>query len=84
MSSTTPAAPHDVAARPGGQLLPREDPDIAAAVADTLQQQGVEIRLGARATDVRRASGHGDVVVTLADGDERRAQELLVATDDRR
>jgi len=76
------------------QILPREDPDVAAEVADVLTAQGVELRLGARASAVRReggdgsrrdgggrrADGRGDVVVTLEDGSEVRAEELLVAT----
>lgn len=61
-------------------LLPREDPDVAGQVADVLTGQGVDVRLGARANSVRREGGYGDVVVTLADGSEVRAQELLVAT----
>ena len=64
----------------GEQLLPREDPDIAGALADILTDQGVDVRLGARAGAVRREPANGDVVVTLADGSEVRAQELLVAT----
>ncbi|MEV0695723.1 FAD-dependent oxidoreductase [Streptomyces sp. NPDC050388] len=62
------------------QLLPREDPDVAGQVADILTDQGVDVHLGARASAVRREPGHGDVVVTLADGSSVRAQELLVAT----
>jgi len=64
----------------GEQLLPREDLDIAGALADILTDQGVDVRLGARAGAVRREPANGDVVVTLADGSEVRAQELLVAT----
>ncbi|GAB2451063.1 dihydrolipoyl dehydrogenase family protein [Streptomyces incanus] len=64
----------------GDQLLPREDPDVAGQVADILTDQGVDVRLGARANAVRREPGHGEVVVTLADGSDVRAQELLVAT----
>ncbi|GAA4288246.1 dihydrolipoyl dehydrogenase family protein [Georgenia daeguensis] len=60
------------------QILPREDPDVAADVADALTAQGVELRLGARARAVRR--GAGSVVVTLEDGSEVQAEELLVAT----
>ena len=63
-----------------GQLLPREDPDVAGQVAQILTDQGVDVRLGARARAMRRQSGHGDVVVTLNDGHEVRGQELLVAT----
>ncbi len=64
----------------GDQLLPREDPDIGAAVAEIFANQGVEVCLGARAASVRRAPGHGDVTVTLEDGEQHSAQELLVAT----
>lgn len=41
----------------GDHLLPREDPDIAAAVADVLTRQGVDACLGARAAGVRRQAG---------------------------
>jgi pyruvate/2-oxoglutarate dehydrogenase complex dihydrolipoamide dehydrogenase (E3) component len=63
-----------------GQLVPREDPDVADEVAKILSGHGVDLRLGIRAQAVRRESGHGDVVVTLADGSEVWGQELLVAT----
>lgn len=64
----------------GGQLLAREDPDVAEQVAEVLADQGVDVRLGARAVAVRREPGRGYVVVTLADGSEVRGAELLVAT----
>lgn len=64
----------------GAQLLPREDPDIAAAVADVLTAHGVDVRLDARAGGVRREAGDGRVVVSLADGTEVQGEELLVAT----
>lgn len=60
-----------------GQLLPREDPDVASAVADLLRSQGVDVRLRAEATSARREDG--GVVLTLADGTELRADDLLVA-----
>jgi pyruvate/2-oxoglutarate dehydrogenase complex dihydrolipoamide dehydrogenase (E3) component len=63
-----------------GQVLPREDPDVGAAVGDILIGQGVDVRLGANAEAVRREVEHGAVVATLADGAEIRGQELLVAT----
>ena len=62
------------------QVLPREDPDVAAEVANILTDQGIDVRLGARAHAVRREPGHGDAVVALEDGSEVRGQELLVAT----
>jgi pyruvate/2-oxoglutarate dehydrogenase complex dihydrolipoamide dehydrogenase (E3) component len=61
------------------QLLPREDPDVAAEVADILADQGIELRLGARATAVHRDPG-GEIVVNLADGSQVGGEELLVAT----
>lgn len=62
----------------GPQLLPREDPDVAEEVAELLSDQGVDVRLSARAAAVRREGG--DAVVTLEDGTEVRGEELLVAT----
>ena len=61
------------------QLLPREDPDVAAEVAEILVDQGVEVRLNARATAVRR-NGNGEVTVILEDGTQVVGDELLVAT----
>jgi pyruvate/2-oxoglutarate dehydrogenase complex dihydrolipoamide dehydrogenase (E3) component len=61
------------------QLLHREDPDIAAEVAEILTDQGVEVRLNARATAVRR-NGDGEVLVILEDGSEVDGDDLLVAT----
>jgi probable pyridine nucleotide-disulfide oxidoreductase len=63
-----------------GQLLPREDSDVAGEVAQILTIHGVDVRLGVRAVAVRREPANGDVVVTLADGSELRGEELLVAT----
>jgi probable pyridine nucleotide-disulfide oxidoreductase len=61
------------------QLLHREDPDIAAEVAEILTDQGIEVRLNARATAVRR-NGDGEVLVILEDGSEVDGDDLLVAT----
>ncbi len=64
----------------GGQLLPREDADVAGAVADCLAAQGVRVRLGVRVTGVRRQPGRGEVVISAEDGTEEAGQELLLAT----
>jgi pyruvate/2-oxoglutarate dehydrogenase complex dihydrolipoamide dehydrogenase (E3) component len=40
-----------------GQLLAREDPDVAEAVAAVLKEDGIDIVLGARAERVARAGG---------------------------
>lgn len=61
-----------------GQLLPREDPDVAADVAAVLRDQGVDVRLSVRAVGVRReAEG---VIVVLSDGTQARGGDLLLAT----
>jgi probable pyridine nucleotide-disulfide oxidoreductase len=62
------------------QLLPREDPDIAAEVANILADQGVDLRLGVRAKAVHREGRNGEVVALLEHGPEVRGEELLVAT----
>jgi probable pyridine nucleotide-disulfide oxidoreductase len=61
-----------------GQLLPREDADVAAAVADLLRSQGVDVRLRSEVVSARREDG--GVVLTLTDGTELRGGDLLVAT----
>jgi probable pyridine nucleotide-disulfide oxidoreductase len=62
------------------QLLPREDPDIAAEVAKILADQGVDLQLGVRAKAVHREGRNGEVVALLEHGPEVRGEELLVAT----
>jgi pyruvate/2-oxoglutarate dehydrogenase complex dihydrolipoamide dehydrogenase (E3) component len=52
----------------GAQLLPREDHDIAAAVADVLTQDGIDIRLNATTTAVARTA-NGGVALTLDSSD---------------
>jgi pyruvate/2-oxoglutarate dehydrogenase complex dihydrolipoamide dehydrogenase (E3) component len=64
----------------GDRLLGREEPFAAAQVADSLRERGVDVRLGARATAVRREKGVGEVTITLQQGPEVRADELAVAT----
>ena len=65
----------------GGQLLGREDRDVADAVAAILRQDGIEILLNATATHVTRAGVQ--VQLTVSTGNESRVLEgshLLVAT----
>jgi pyruvate/2-oxoglutarate dehydrogenase complex dihydrolipoamide dehydrogenase (E3) component len=59
-------------------LLPREEPSIAGILADVLRGNGIEIRLGAKATSAH-ATATG-VALTLEDGDTLHAERLLLAT----
>jgi pyruvate/2-oxoglutarate dehydrogenase complex dihydrolipoamide dehydrogenase (E3) component len=65
----------------GGQLLTREDPDMAAALAAILREDGVEVVLGADATRVGGRDGEIRLSVR-ADGRDRgmTGSHLLVAT----
>jgi pyruvate/2-oxoglutarate dehydrogenase complex dihydrolipoamide dehydrogenase (E3) component len=66
-------APRPQSAAPSGRS------DVAAEVAEILADQGVEVRLDARATAVRR-NGNGEVVVILEDGSQVDGDDLPVAT----
>jgi pyruvate/2-oxoglutarate dehydrogenase complex dihydrolipoamide dehydrogenase (E3) component len=59
------------------RLLPREEEFACEQVTDALAEQGVDIRTGQQATGVRAAGGQ--VTVTLGDGAEATADQLLVA-----
>lgn len=60
------------------QLLPREEPAIAALLQQALGEYGVAFRLG---QEIRAAHADDrDVALTLANGTEARAERLLLAT----
>jgi pyruvate/2-oxoglutarate dehydrogenase complex dihydrolipoamide dehydrogenase (E3) component len=62
------------------RLLPREDDDVSAAVADVLEREGIHLRLGSRCIAV--AARGGDVGVSVdcdADVPEVRGSHLLLA-----
>ncbi len=61
----------------GGQLLPREDKDVADAVADILREDGVTVLLGATTQQVSAENG---VTLTLEGGKTLTGSHLLVAT----
>jgi len=61
----------------GERLLAREEPFAGDQVADSLREQGAELRFGASVT---RVSRNGAVRLELADGEAVEADELLVAT----
>ena len=60
----------------GPRLLPRAEPAAGAAVAASLRDSGVDVRLGTEVTAARRDGT--EVVVTTPDG-ELRGDQLLVA-----
>jgi pyruvate/2-oxoglutarate dehydrogenase complex dihydrolipoamide dehydrogenase (E3) component len=62
----------------GPQLLSREDEDVAAAVAQILREDAIEIELEAPVTGVERRAD-GNVRVTLHDGRELAGTEVLAA-----
>lgn len=65
----------------GPQLLGREDPDIAEAVADILREDGITVLLKSKASGV--AGGPGAIRLTVAtpDGEQTlKGSHLLVAT----
>ncbi|MBS1679664.1 MAG: NAD(P)/FAD-dependent oxidoreductase [Actinobacteria bacterium] len=62
----------------GECLIDREDPAVGELIAAGLSGEGVELRLGRRATAVRQAEGWR--VVELDDGSELSAERLLIAT----
>jgi pyruvate/2-oxoglutarate dehydrogenase complex dihydrolipoamide dehydrogenase (E3) component len=65
-----------VLARDG--VLPRAEPFAGERVMNSWQEAGVSVRLGAVAASVNR-DGDGTVHVTLTDGEQLEADELLVA-----
>lgn len=60
------------------QLLPLEEPEAGALLADVLARDGVAVNTGARATSV--AHDGSQFSLTLEDGRELHAERLLVAT----
>ena len=51
-----------------GQLLNREDDDVASAVLNILKEDGIEVHLNARATRVARRAFKVDVAIQTKDG----------------
>jgi pyruvate/2-oxoglutarate dehydrogenase complex dihydrolipoamide dehydrogenase (E3) component len=62
----------------GEHLLPRVEPEAADILADALRDDGVELRLGARASSVESSSGR--VKLELEGGEPVEGTHLLVAT----
>lgn len=62
-------------------MLPRMEPFAGELVANGLREAGVDIRFGTRVTSVAREDGAaGEMRITLADGEQLAADEILFAT----
>ena len=60
------------------RLLPNEAPALGEALAEALEAEGIELRLGVKASSAdRRAEGYS---LSFEDGSELRGEKLLVAT----
>lgn len=59
-------------------LLPSDEPEAGALIADVFQREGIEVHVGAKATGVRHAND--EFTLTLEGGATLTAQRLLVAT----
>lgn len=62
----------------GDALLDKLEPFAGELIADSLRSEGVDVRLGAEVTEVRR-DGDGPTTVVLGDGSEVVADAVLVA-----
>jgi pyruvate/2-oxoglutarate dehydrogenase complex dihydrolipoamide dehydrogenase (E3) component len=60
------------------RLLAQEEPEASELITEVLRREGVDIRAGVGAIEVRQDGP--SIVVTLADGSEVSGQRLLVAT----
>jgi dihydrolipoamide dehydrogenase len=67
-----------LAREPG--LLSRMEPFVGETVAFGLKEAGVDVRIGATVTELRRPGGTGPVTLVLDDGSQLEADEVLLAT----
>ncbi len=61
-------------------LLPRMEPFAGELIARAFSDAGIDVRIGVTVTGIRRPSGTGPVTLTLEDGGEVEADEVLFAT----
>jgi pyruvate/2-oxoglutarate dehydrogenase complex dihydrolipoamide dehydrogenase (E3) component len=61
-------------------LLPRMEPFAGELIARSFAEAGIDVRIGVTVTGVRRPDGTGPVTLTLEDGGELEADEVLFAT----
>ncbi|NOJ81019.1 dihydrolipoyl dehydrogenase family protein [Myxococcus xanthus] len=63
----------------GKRLLSRAEPFASEQVAQALREAGARVLLGMTVTRVQRPGGKGEVTVTLSNGEQVVADEILVA-----
>ncbi|TWD17555.1 dihydrolipoamide dehydrogenase [Streptomyces sp. T12] len=62
------------------RLLPRMEPFVGELIGQSLTEAGADVRTGAQVTALRRPDPRGPVTLTLDDGSELTADEVLFAT----
>jgi pyruvate/2-oxoglutarate dehydrogenase complex dihydrolipoamide dehydrogenase (E3) component len=60
-------------------LLPRMEPFVGEMIARAYTEAGIDVRIGAIVTGIRRPGGTGPVTLTLEDGGRLEADEVLFA-----
>jgi pyruvate/2-oxoglutarate dehydrogenase complex dihydrolipoamide dehydrogenase (E3) component len=64
----------------GDRLMPTDHPRNSATVTEALREDGVEVRIGVRATGARAGAGHdGAHVIDLSDGSTAEGHAILLA-----
>jgi pyruvate/2-oxoglutarate dehydrogenase complex dihydrolipoamide dehydrogenase (E3) component len=61
-------------------LLPRMEPFVGEMIARAYAEAGIDVRIGATVTGIRRPGGTGPVTLTVEGGGELEADEVLFAT----
>lgn len=61
-------------------LLPRLEPFVGEIIARAFTDAGIEVRIGATVTGIRRPGGTGPVTLILEGGGDLEADEVLLAT----
>jgi pyruvate/2-oxoglutarate dehydrogenase complex dihydrolipoamide dehydrogenase (E3) component len=64
----------------GHGLLPRMEPFVGEMIARAYSEAGIDVRMGATVTGLRRPGGSGPVTLSMKDGSELEADEVLFAT----
>ena len=61
-------------------LLPRMEPFAGEMISRAFTEAGIDVRIGVTVTGIRRPRGTGPATVTMEDGSDLEADEVLFAT----